>query len=611
MSEPAGNKLAEPLPSATSEGRAANGERRNRTCWTCGAIEEPGKKLLRCSGCLSVCFCNAICQKSAWKQHKPDCIRCKKVDIYAASPLLAAVAFLPRMPIPIKMLSYEVYRRELRGRELHLYLRNQGRMRVSPADFDKSGPIPEGPSREQLHNMVQHDGYLEATVVGSLYGFHCAVQHYNNRGGGHAAQQNALDYVTLIHRKAKITEYGIAVGSTCPDYTLVYHIGDKFRSPPSATFSPAIPPHGRGIVCQPRTISTFAHFHSRRELMSMRAPSSARRQLSDVVRMYVVMYIVMRLQKAAQTPVQWSAERSDRLYLDVGSLPYGMGLMLNIIHYLPDRTPESQIRSFTPTLGAPGLVMDLSDLAAMERIQAGSVESLKKNYLADRHRIAVSGAPVDEDPEKAIRGLLQQLQHAVAARPSAAAKTTAVMGMVAAAAVVTAAAVAVPTEAKGGGGGGGSPSRIRGGGGNPAVRGGSPGGSNSRRIPFRDSTLDKHVKRAMLHFECAFNNTYAVLDQRSKLRLLGQSAGYGAGTRTQGEHALQHSSAQAGCTIWRWGFPPWVGPCNTWRPCPAHVSEGNACCSAAANRIRVGVYVCSQPVAWGKGPSPVRDVSLV
>ncbi|GIL85848.1 hypothetical protein Vretifemale_14372 [Volvox reticuliferus] len=241
-------------------------------------------------------------------------------------------------------------------------------------------------------------------------------------------------------------------------------------------------------------------------------------------------------------------ERADQLYIDIGSLSYGMGLMLNIIGYLPDGTPESEIQRLTPTLGAPANVLDRSDLATMERLQAGAVTHLRKTYLADRQRIPLSNLPADEDPEGAIRGLLQQLRQAAATGPpgpAAAVETAAVMGMVAAAAVVTAAAVAVHPEvaaagpSAGDGGGKDSPSRIRGRSGGGAASSGAPGkrgadapaavdgspmtGSGSatskgRRMPFRDGTLDKHVRRAMAHFQCAFNNTYAMLEQDTHKR---------------------------------------------------------------------------------------------
>ncbi|GLC42529.1 hypothetical protein PLESTM_001342900 [Pleodorina starrii] len=452
------------LPDKSSSGGTAT-ERCPRTCLACGAVEAPGKKLLRCSGCLSVHFCNAVCQKAVWKEHKAQCSRCKKVDVYAASPLLAAMAFLPRMQLAVKTLTYEVSRRELRGRELHLYLQKQGRMRFSPQEFDVSGRIRDGPSREQLHNMVQHDGYLEATVVGSLYGFHCAVQQYNSRRT--AGPPESHEYVTLVHRMAKITEYGIAIGSTCPDYTLVYHIGDKVR------------------------------------------------QLQDPNN-HVWMY--------------FRTERSDRLLVDVGSLSYGMGLMLNIVDYLPEGTPESQIRQLTPVLGAPGNVLDRSDLALMERTMArerpgaGVTLHSEGGYLADRERIPLSGLPVDPDSETAIAGLLGQISAAATAAGTAAAaaeSTQALVGMVAAAAVVTAAAVVVPPGSGGGGdGGGGSPSRSRSGGaaggssGDGGGGGGGGGGSAGRHIPFLHGPLKKHVDRAMMHCEAAFRNTYAVLEQK-------------------------------------------------------------------------------------------------
>lgn len=143
-----------PLHSQTSEKTEVKSGPSSKTCFFCGAVEEPCKKLLRCSGCFAIEFCNATCQKAAWRQHKELCTLCKKVGIYAAAPLLAAMAFLPRMQTVAKALAYDVFRRELRDRELHLYLRNRGRIRSAPEEFDVSGHTHVGPSKEQLHNMV-------------------------------------------------------------------------------------------------------------------------------------------------------------------------------------------------------------------------------------------------------------------------------------------------------------------------------------------------------------------------------------------------------------------------------------------------------------------------
>ena len=49
-----------------------------KTCSTCGKREQFLGTLLRCGACFSVHYCNAVCQKSHWKRHKPDCKRLKK-----------------------------------------------------------------------------------------------------------------------------------------------------------------------------------------------------------------------------------------------------------------------------------------------------------------------------------------------------------------------------------------------------------------------------------------------------------------------------------------------------------------------------------------------------
>uniref|UniRef100_A0A1B6DNR1 MYND-type domain-containing protein n=1 Tax=Clastoptera arizonana TaxID=38151 RepID=A0A1B6DNR1_9HEMI len=52
-----------------------NSKFRNERCDYC---LESGK-LLKCSGCQYVMFCGRSCQKSAWKDHKPECLSMKKV----------------------------------------------------------------------------------------------------------------------------------------------------------------------------------------------------------------------------------------------------------------------------------------------------------------------------------------------------------------------------------------------------------------------------------------------------------------------------------------------------------------------------------------------------
>ena len=43
-------------------------------CLNCGQSGSNLKKLMRCSACKSAYFCNLICQKKCWKDHKIDCV---------------------------------------------------------------------------------------------------------------------------------------------------------------------------------------------------------------------------------------------------------------------------------------------------------------------------------------------------------------------------------------------------------------------------------------------------------------------------------------------------------------------------------------------------------
>ncbi|KAG2498016.1 hypothetical protein HYH03_004274 [Edaphochlamys debaryana] len=327
------------------------------------------------------------------------------------------------------MLHYEVHRREQRGFDLHLHLRRQGRPRM-PQDFDVSGAKAQ-PSAAQLHNMVQNDGSLEAAVVGALYGFHTALQLYNS-------SPRSQNFVVLTHGNSRILEYGIAMGSTTPDFAMVYHL-----------------PDGRVVRQQDPENHCWIYFKT---------------------------------------------ERSDRVYLDVGSLPYGFGMMVSILDYLPDGTPEAQLRRMMPQLGAPACVLSREEVAQLEA-QAEEVarhgsrlpperRGVRKGYLADRRRFPVSSLPTPSaasdgpavDPLSVVEGLLSEMrQEALAGEPGA-----------------------EP----------GSGSRSGPGSGSAAAASSSARGERDRvEVAFRDGPLEEQAERAMGFFECAANNTTAVLQQ--------------------------------------------------------------------------------------------------
>lgn len=44
-------------------------------CAYCNTQEEGGARLLQCSACKAVKYCNTQCQKAHWKVHKPVCVR--------------------------------------------------------------------------------------------------------------------------------------------------------------------------------------------------------------------------------------------------------------------------------------------------------------------------------------------------------------------------------------------------------------------------------------------------------------------------------------------------------------------------------------------------------
>eukprot|EP00662_Eupelagonemidae_sp_cell21_P057811 gene57811-biopygen43991 len=63
-----------------------------RECAGCG---EKGEKLRRCTGCRSVWYCSAACQKGHWLAHKPACRGSTAVVALAAAAAAAAA-----LPIP-------------------------------------------------------------------------------------------------------------------------------------------------------------------------------------------------------------------------------------------------------------------------------------------------------------------------------------------------------------------------------------------------------------------------------------------------------------------------------------------------------------------------------
>ena len=42
-------------------------------CLLCDMTELNGKKLVTCGSCKTARYCNKVCQRKHWKQHKPGC----------------------------------------------------------------------------------------------------------------------------------------------------------------------------------------------------------------------------------------------------------------------------------------------------------------------------------------------------------------------------------------------------------------------------------------------------------------------------------------------------------------------------------------------------------
>lgn len=65
----------------TETHRAAVEKDYSQECATCHAWRTTAHKLARCSGCLSVNYCNTACQKADWANHKAVCISKKKSSL--------------------------------------------------------------------------------------------------------------------------------------------------------------------------------------------------------------------------------------------------------------------------------------------------------------------------------------------------------------------------------------------------------------------------------------------------------------------------------------------------------------------------------------------------
>ncbi|CAB9498117.1 Sel1 repeat [Seminavis robusta] len=78
-----------------------------QACGACGKSAGEDLKLKRCSACKYVSYCNADCQKSAWKSHKKICEKHKfskeLLDILDSSPTGEAIDWTPETECPICM----------------------------------------------------------------------------------------------------------------------------------------------------------------------------------------------------------------------------------------------------------------------------------------------------------------------------------------------------------------------------------------------------------------------------------------------------------------------------------------------------------------------------
>jgi hypothetical protein len=67
------HQLAVEAVKSSSKTRWDSGEIFARICGNCGAMEDEHKSLGACAGCGQAHYCDAACQKAAWKVHKKAC----------------------------------------------------------------------------------------------------------------------------------------------------------------------------------------------------------------------------------------------------------------------------------------------------------------------------------------------------------------------------------------------------------------------------------------------------------------------------------------------------------------------------------------------------------
>jgi len=83
MGVPGGSARREvhPVPNVRVEAREGNAPKQEESIMfatdQCGQCEARGAKLLRCSRCTKIRYCNADCQKAHWPEHKKSCVKVK------------------------------------------------------------------------------------------------------------------------------------------------------------------------------------------------------------------------------------------------------------------------------------------------------------------------------------------------------------------------------------------------------------------------------------------------------------------------------------------------------------------------------------------------------
>ena len=66
---------------------------------TCSTCDSSSSSLSRCTGCLSVFYCNPSCQRKDWPKHKPVCAKLKLQKPISAKPTPAKP--VSSMPDPV------------------------------------------------------------------------------------------------------------------------------------------------------------------------------------------------------------------------------------------------------------------------------------------------------------------------------------------------------------------------------------------------------------------------------------------------------------------------------------------------------------------------------